>query len=81
MKSDTLVMRVVQRAAFLAGLTPWHAEAVQVVHYKKGQEYRPHYDWFSPEDKRFKSKTEIMGNRLLSFFVYLASCEAGKGDR
>eukprot|EP00966_Prymnesium_polylepis_P294571 6802538-Prymnesium_polylepis.1 len=38
-----------QRAAYFAGLTPQHAEAVQVVHYRPGQEYRLHYDWFSPQ--------------------------------
>ena len=29
---DVVVRRAVQRAAFVAGLTPLHAEAVQVVH-------------------------------------------------
>jgi prolyl 4-hydroxylase len=63
---DAAVMRVVQRAAFLAALSPQHAEAVQVVHYEPGQEYRPHYDWFSPLDKRYAEKTARTGNRLLS---------------
>ena len=33
-KDDVVVMRAVQRAAYLTGLTPQHAEAVQVVHYQ-----------------------------------------------
>ena len=71
------MQRVVQRAAYLAGLTPQHSEVVQIVHYLPGQEYRPHYDWFNPEDSRYAEKTEVMGNRLLSFFVYLSDCPAG----
>ncbi|KAL1496403.1 hypothetical protein AB1Y20_016358 [Prymnesium parvum] len=76
-KSDGVVRRVVQRAAYLAGLTPQHAEAVQVVHYRPGQQYRAHHDWFSPTDSRYPAKTAVMGNRLLSFFVYLEECTSG----
>jgi hypothetical protein len=65
-------MRVIQRAAFLCGLTPQHAEAVQMVHYLPGQEYRPHFDWFSPRDARFEDKTRQMGNRLVISLTCLA---------
>jgi len=75
--SDVVVQRAVQRAAYLTGLTPQHAEAVQMVHYTPGQEYRPHFDWFSPSDLRFKDKTRESGNRLVSFFIYLSACDAG----
>ena len=75
--SDAVVRRAMQRAAFLAGLSPQHAEAVQIVHYQPGQEYRPHYDWFSPEDRRYSSKTAVQGNRLVSVFVYLSECAVG----
>ena len=75
--NDLVVRRAVQRAAYLAGLTPAHAEAVQVVHYDSGQEYRPHCDYFSPDDARYREKTLMQGNRLVSFFVYLSSCDAG----
>lgn len=75
--SDVIVQRAVQRAAYLCGLTPQHAEAVQMVHYLPGQEYRPHFDWFSPRDVRFPEKTRETGNRLISFFIYLSGCEAG----
>lgn len=74
---DATVMRAVQRAAYLTGLSPNHAEAVQVVHYDAGQQYRPHYDYFSPQDVNYERKCAEMGNRLLSFFVYLMPCEGG----
>ena len=74
---DAVVRRAVQRAAFLAGLTPWHAEAVQVVRYLPGQQYRPHHDYFDPSDARYAEKCDDRGNRLLSFFVYLSGCAGG----
>lgn len=75
--ADVVVQRAVQRAAYLSGLSPQHAEAVQLVHYLPGQEYRPHFDWFAHRDARFGEKTAVTGNRLVSFFVYLSGCEAG----
>lgn len=75
--ADVVVMRAVQRAAYLCGMSPQHAEAVQMVHYLPGQEYRPHFDWFSSRDARFADKTREMGNRLVSFFIYLSGCDAG----
>ena len=74
---DRVVMRAVQRAAYLSGLTPAHSEAVQVVHYNSGQQYRPHYDFFQPCDARYAEKTKVQGNRLVSFFVYLSDCDGG----
>jgi len=74
---DRIVMRAVQRASYLTGLTPAHAEAVQVVHYEPGGQYRPHYDYFSPADVNYSSKCSEQGNRLVSFFVYLSGCAAG----
>ena len=74
---DLVVRRAVQRAAYLTGLAPQHAEAVQVVHYLPGQEYRPHFDWFTPDDSRFEERTRTQGNRLVSVFVYLTHCQAG----
>merc|ERR1740124_793508 len=70
-------VRAVQRAAYLTGLTPQHAEAVQVVHYQPAQEYRPHFDWFSGSDARLAEKLAVRGNRLVSVFVYLQLPEAG----
>tara|TARA_B110001452_G_scaffold136717_1_gene113652 strand:+ start:128 stop:1282 length:1155 start_codon:yes stop_codon:yes gene_type:complete len=75
-KEDIVVMRAVQRAAYLVGLAPQNSEAVQVVHYEVGQQYKPHYDWFSREAKS-ADRVDQRGNRLLSIFVYLALPEAG----
>ena len=71
------VRRAVERAAWLVGLTPDHAEAAQLVHYLPGQEYKPHYDWYSPKARTYRAGTAVQGNRLVSVFVYLSRCEGG----
>ena len=55
-------MQVVQRRSS-ASSVPSVSE--QVVHYERTQQYKPHYDWFSPADGRYAEKTAERGNRLL----------------
>ena len=42
-KDDVVIMRAIQRAAYLTGLTPQHAEAAQVVHYQPAHEHPPYH--------------------------------------
>ena len=75
---DEVVARVVERAAFLCGLSRLHAEDVQVVHYTPGQQYREHCDYFSPtQDARYEQRTKGAGNRLVSLFCCLAPAAQG----
>ena len=76
-KEDAVVRRVVERAAWLVGLTVDHAEAAQVVHYLPGHEYRPHFDFYNPKGKLYRAGTAVQGNRLISVFAYLSACERG----
>ena len=77
-EEDEIVARVVNRAAFLSGLSPLHAEGVQVVSYAPGQQYREHTDYFSPtQDQMYDERTASGGNRLVSVFCCLASADAG----
>lgn len=76
-KSDPVVRAMVQRAAYLAGLSPSHAEAVQIVRYRPGEEYREHCDWFDPEGAQFAAKVAQGGQRLVSVFCYLQECTRG----
>ena len=73
-----MVSRVIDRAAFLTGLTPYHAEDVQVVHYLPEKEYREHADYFSPsQDATYAERTAITGNRLISLFCCLSEADSG----
>ena len=50
-EGDEVVARLVERAAYLSGLSQFHAEDVQAVRYTAGQEYREHTDYFSLSDE------------------------------
>ena len=70
--------RVVERACLLTGLTPAHAEELQVVHYLPGQQYELHVDHYTDRDVKDAATLQPNGgNRLISMFVYLTGCEAG----
>ena len=76
-REDAVVKRAVERAAALVGLTPDHAEAAQLVHYTPGQEYRPHFDFYSPRGAAYRVGTAVQGNRLVSVFAYLSDVSRG----
>lgn len=74
----TVLRRAVERACWLSGLTPEHAEDVQVVHYKAGQQYQYHLDHYTSRDVQSASDLSASGgNRLVSCFVYLNDCASG----
>lgn len=66
---DAAVAWVWRRLAALAGLPPEHAEPLEVLRYLPGQEYKPHYDFYT--DARHKAQ------RVVTVFVYLSDVEAG----
>eukprot|EP01062_Namystynia_karyoxenos_P072202 TRINITY_DN6815_c0_g1_i1.p1 TRINITY_DN6815_c0_g1~~TRINITY_DN6815_c0_g1_i1.p1 ORF type:complete len:364 (+),score=76.70 TRINITY_DN6815_c0_g1_i1:63-1154(+) len=80
--SEPVVRRMLQRACYLSGLTPQHAEAVQAVRYRPGQEYRAHWDYFEPGAPGFEERTAPTrrsgsGQRAVTFFVVLQAPEGG----
>ncbi|KAF4630339.1 hypothetical protein G7Y89_g7801 [Cudoniella acicularis] len=70
---DEVVRCIEDRALHFQGFdTPrTHLEPLQLVQYFKGQNYHFHTDWFSAASQ---TTSEVGGNRLTSFFVYV---EAG----
>ena len=76
-KSPVLTSAI-ERACWLTGLTPEHAEEVQVVHYLPGEQYELHVDHYTDRDvKSAALLASSGGNRIASIFVYLSDCEAG----
>jgi len=43
-----LVQRIEQRIASMLSMPVEHGEGLQILHYRPGQQYEAHYDWFSP---------------------------------
>ena len=79
-EDNAVVAAVIERATYLSGLSPHHAEDLQVVRYTPGQQYREHCDYFSPtQDAAYDERTAIAGNRLVSLFACLSPSELG-GD-
>ena len=68
---DATVFLALRRIARIAGLPASHAEPLGVLRYGPGQEYRPHYDYYS--DDRHEAQ------RVSTVFVYLNDVAEGGG--
>jgi len=74
-----LIGRIEQRLSRLLEIPVNHGEGLQVLHYRPGQEYEPHYDWFDPELPSFGPMTKVGGQRIASVVMYLNTPESGGG--
>lgn len=74
-----LIARIEAR---IAALTDWPAErgeGLQVLSYEKGNEYRPHFDWFDPALPGPRKHLERGGQRVATLVMYLSEVEQGGG--
>jgi prolyl 4-hydroxylase len=74
-----LVARIETR---LAAVTRWPAEngeGLQMLQYEKGNEYRPHYDWFDASLPGPRKHLERGGQRVATIIMYLSDVEEGGG--
>ncbi|WP_346949338.1 2OG-Fe(II) oxygenase [Dyella sp.] len=74
-----LIERIERRIAELVDLPVDHGEGLQVLHYRPGQEYEPHFDWFDPTQPGFTAVTARGGQRIASIVMYLNTPEEGGG--
>jgi len=68
---DAATHLALRRIARIAGLPVSHAEPLGVLRYGLGQEYRPHYDFYSDDQHQ--------AQRVATVFVYLNPVEEGGG--
>lgn len=74
-----LIRTIEERIAALVNWPMENGEAMQVLRYLSGAEYRPHYDYF---DESLTSSAPILargGQRVGTFLMYLGEPEAGGG--
>jgi prolyl 4-hydroxylase len=74
-----LVARIEAR---LAAVTRWpveNGEGLQMLQYEKGNEYRPHYDWFDATRPGPRKHLERGGQRVATVVMYLSDVEEGGG--
>jgi prolyl 4-hydroxylase len=64
----------------LSELLRWpieRAEGIQILRYEVGGEYRPHFDYFPPEQQGSATHTANGGQRVATLIMYLNDVEAG----
>lgn len=75
--TDAIVGAVAERIAAVVGLPLVHAEALQVIHYERGQEYRPHFDAYDLSTEKGRRYCARGGQRLVTTLAYLSDVDRG----
>jgi prolyl 4-hydroxylase len=68
--------------ARLAALVNWpieNGEGLQILHYRPGTEYKPHYDYFDPNEPGTPTILKRGGQRVATIIMYLSEPERGGG--
>jgi prolyl 4-hydroxylase len=77
-RSETpLVAELEQRLATLAQWPLENGEGLQLLNYREGGEYRPHFDFFPPEHPTSPISLHNGGQRVATLIVYLNTVEEG----
>ncbi|HEY8356999.1 MAG TPA: 2OG-Fe(II) oxygenase, partial [Ramlibacter sp.] len=76
---NELVRRIEQRIARLVNWPEENGEGLQVLHYTPGTEYKPHYDYFDPNEIGTPTILKRGGQRVGTVIMYLGEPEKGGG--
>jgi prolyl 4-hydroxylase len=76
---NELVRRIEQRIARLLHWPEENGEGLQILHYRPGAEYKPHYDYFDPNEPGTPTILKRGGQRVGTLVMYLAEPEKGGG--
>lgn len=74
-----LIERIEQRIARLLNWPIENGEGLQVLHYRPGAEYKPHYDYFDPAEPGTATILKRGGQRVGTLVMYLNTPEKGGG--
>ena len=74
-----LIARIEARIARLLNWPVINGEGLQVLNYKPGAEYKPHYDYFDPAAAGSATILKRGGQRLATLVMYLNDPEKGGG--
>ena len=74
-----VIQRVEARIARLLNWPVENGEGVQVLHYRPGAEYKPHYDYFDPAEPGTPTIVQRGGQRVGTLVMYLNTPEKGGG--
>jgi prolyl 4-hydroxylase len=74
-----VVRRIEARIARLLNWPVENGEGLQVLHYRPGAEYKPHYDYFDPAQPGTSTILKRGGQRVGTLLMYLNDPEKGGG--
>ncbi len=74
---DPFVMAVSRRIDDLLGIEPEWGETIQGQRYLAGQEFKPHCDWFYPDQPYWEQEERHGGQRSWTAMAFLNSVEDG----
>jgi prolyl 4-hydroxylase len=74
---NELVKCIEARIARLVNWPEENGEGLQVLHYRPGTEYKPHYDYFDPVERGTPTILKRGGQRVGTLIMYLAEPEKG----
>jgi prolyl 4-hydroxylase len=76
---NELICRIEARIARLVNWPEENGEGLQVLHYRPGTEYKPHYDYFDPKEPGTPTILKRGGQRVGTVIMYLGEPEKGGG--
>lgn len=76
---NPVVERIEARIARLVGWPLENGEGIQVLNYKPGAEYKPHYDYFDPGEPGTPTILQRGGQRVATLVMYLNEPACGGG--
>lgn len=74
-----VVQRLEERIARLVRWPIENGEGLQVLHYRPGAEYKPHYDYFDPDQPGTSTIVRRGGQRVATLVIYLNNPRKGGG--
>jgi prolyl 4-hydroxylase len=74
---NDLIQKIEKRISEATGCPLENGESLQVLNYQIGGEYKPHFDYFAPEDEGSKIHVMRGGQRVSTLVIYLNDVEAG----
>ncbi|MDR2872214.1 MAG: 2OG-Fe(II) oxygenase [Xanthomonadaceae bacterium] len=78
-RENPLVARIEERVSRLVNWPVERAEGLQVLHYRPGTEYKPHYDYFKPTASGTPATLARGGQRIGTVVMYLNDVTRGGG--
>jgi prolyl 4-hydroxylase len=76
---NEVVATLEKRLAALANWPVENGEGLQILHYRPGTEYKPHYDYFDPAEPGTPTILKRGGQRVATIIMYLSEPEKGGG--